>query len=168
MSEVSHCIKKRRSCRNFSQKNIQNEIIQEIVESAFKVPKSQADNFLHLFVLKKEKIIEDIFWFCPGMDNKPKLIIIIGANKKFLNKDNYYLYLQMGCSLQNILLSSFSYGIGSVPIGSANLVGIGSYLEINPKIDLKILISMGFPQKKQKDLKVDFSNYQNSYNVDYY
>ena len=89
MSEVIDCIKNRKSCRNFSQKNVKNNIIQEIVESAFKVPKSQAENFLHLFVLKNNTIIDDVFWFCPGMDKKPKLIMIIGSYKKLIKKDNY-------------------------------------------------------------------------------
>lgn len=168
MSEVLDCIKNRKSCRNFSQKIIKNNIIQEIVESAFKVPKSQAENFLHLFVLKNKKIIDDVFWFCPGLDKKPKLILIIGAYKKFIKKDNYYSYLQMGCSLQNILLSSYSFGLGSVPIGSANLVGIKSYLDIEPEIDLKILIAIGFPKTLQKDLAVDLSKYRSSHNVNYF
>ena len=168
MSEVLDCIKNRKSCRTFSQKYIKNNIIQEIVESAFKVPKSQAENFLHLFVLKNGKIIDDVFWFCPGMDKKPKLIMIIGAYKKFIKRDNYYSYLQLGCSLQNILLSSYSYGLGSVPIGSANLVGIKSYLDIDPQIDLKILIAIGFPKMPQNDLAVDFSKYRSNQNVNYF
>lgn len=168
MSKVLDCINNRRSCRSFSQRNILSKIIKNIVNSAFKVPKSQADNFLHLFVLQNNKIIEDVFWFCPGMDSKPNLIIILGSHKKLIRDNSYYPYLQMGCSLQNILLTSYSYGVGSVPVGSANLVGIKSYLNINEEIDLKMLISLGIPKNFQKELTVDYSNFCSSNNINYY
>ena len=93
------------------------------------------------------------------MENLPQSIVIIGINlKKLENTSSYYPYLELGASLQNILLSAFSLGIGSVPVGSSNLAGIHELLEIPNDINLKILISLGY-QDTNKNLKVNFNQY---------
>jgi len=159
INETINNILARESCREFTKKKIPEETLEIIFNCAKKAPRSQGSEFIEIFFVRSKKIIENIFWFCPGMENLPQSIVILGINyKKLENDSSYYPYLELGASLQNILLSAFSLGIGSVPVGSSNLAGINELLEIPDDINLKILISLGF-QDSKKNLKVNFNQY---------
>jgi len=159
INETIKSILTRESCREFTKKKIPEKTLDILFNCAKKAPRSQGSEFIEIFFVKSKTLLEKIFWFCPGMENMPQLIVILGINyKKLENTSSYYPYLELGASLQNILLSAFSLGIGSVPIGSSNLVGIHELLELPDHINLKILISLGF-QEKIKNIKVNFNQY---------
>ena len=159
INETINNILARESCREFTKKEISEETLEILFNCAKKAPRSQGGEFIEIFFVRSKKNIEKIFWFCPGMENLPQSIVIIGINlKKLENTSSYYPYLELGASLQNILLSAFSLGIGSVPVGSSNLAGIHELLEIPNDINLKILISLGY-QDTNKNLKVNFNEY---------
>ena len=159
INETINNILARESCREFSKKNIPKETLEILFDCAKKAPRSQGSEFIEIFFVRSKKIVEKIFWFCPGMANLPQSIVILGVNyKKLENDSSYYPYLELGASLQNILLSAFSLGIGSVPVGSSNLSGIHELLEIPDNINLKILISLGY-QDTNKNLKVNLNSY---------
>ena len=101
------------------------------------------------------------------MEEVPELIVILGIKQKRIDvSESYYHYLELGASLQNILLSASSLGIGSVPVGSSNFAGIHSLLGLSKEISLKILISLGYPTNNRK-IKVNLSQYNKtrSYNL---
>ena len=167
INETINNILARESCREFTKKDISEETLEILFNCAKKAPRSQGSEFIEIFFVKSKKNIEKIFWFCPGMENLPQSIVIIGINlKKLENTSSYYPYLELGASLQNILLSAFSLGIGSVPVGSSNLAGIHSLLGLSKEISLKIVISLGYPTKNRK-IEVDLSQFKKirSYNL---
>ena len=167
MNKIIESILSRESCREFSKKTIDKETIRILFNCGRKAPRSQGNEFIEFYFLQSKEILEQIFWFCPGMDEKPELILILGVNeRKIENSANYYYYLELGACLQNILLSANSLGIGAVPVGSSNLAGIHKFLNLSEEIYLKILISLGYPAKKTKS-KVDLSNFLkiSSYNL---
>ena len=166
MNEIITNILNRQSCREFIKKRISNKTIETLFDCAKKAPRSQGNEFIEYYFVTEKKIVEQIFWFCPGMEEMPGIIAILGINKKKINDlESYYPYLELGASLQNILLSATSLGIGSVPVGSSNLKGIHALLGLSNEINLKILISLGYPAKK--NIKVNLSKYNKirSYNL---
>ena len=167
MNETIKHILSRQSCREFNKKKISDKTIDTLFDCAKKAPRSQGNEIIEFYFVRSKKIVEQIFWFCPGMDDIPELIAILGINlKKIENLESYFLYLELGACLQNILLSANSLGIGSVPVGSSNLTGIHTLLGLPEEISLKIVISLGYPTKNRK-IKVDLSQYNKirSYNL---
>jgi nitroreductase len=167
MNETIKHILTRQSCREFIKKRISNKTIETLFDCAKKAPRSQGNEFIEFYFIRNKKIIEQISWFCPGMEEVPELIVILGIKQKRIDvSESYYHYLELGASLQNILLSASSLGIGSVPVGSSNFAGIHSLLGLSKEISLKILISLGYPTNNRK-IKVNLSQYNKtrSYNL---
>ena len=167
MNETIKHILSRQSCREFIKKKISDKILDTIFDCAKKAPRSQGNEIIEFYFVRSKKIVEQIFWFCPGMEDIPELIAILGINqKKVANLESYYHYLELGSCLQNVLLSASSLGIGSVPVGSSNLAGIHSLLGLSKEISLKIVISLGYPTKNRK-IEVDLSQFKKirSYNL---
>lgn len=156
-----------KAAESIQTKKISNSAIDILFDCAKKAPRSQGNEFIEFYFVKNKKNLEQIFWFCPGMEEMPELITILGINKKKLeNQENYYHFIELGACLQNILLSANSLGIGSVPVGSSNLTGIHSLLGLPGNISLKIVISLGYPANK-RNITVDLSQYKKirSYNL---
>ena len=167
MNESIENILSRKSCREYAHKIIFDSAIDILFDCAKKAPRSQGNEFIEFYFVRNKKNLEQIFWFCPGMEEMPELITILGINKKKLeNQENYYHFIELGACLQNILLSANSLGIGSVPVGSSNLTGIHSLLGLPGNISLKIVISLGYPANK-RNITVDLSQYKKirSYNL---
>ena len=104
MNESIENILSRKSCREYTNKKISNSAIDILFDCAKKAPRSQGNEFIEFYFVKNKKNLEQIFWFCPGMEEMPELITILGINKKKLeNQENYYHFIELGACLQNIL-----------------------------------------------------------------
>ena len=56
-------------------KTIDKETIRILFNCGRKAPRSQGNEFIEFYFIQSKEILEQIFWFCPGMDEKPELIL---------------------------------------------------------------------------------------------
>jgi nitroreductase len=73
------------------------------------------------------------------------LLICLCTNK---NKKTVWTGYDIGCALQNMLLSAHSMGLGACAIGGFDEVFIGQLLSLSEDLEPCLFIIVGFPAKE--------------------
>lgn len=113
--EIREAIYKRRSVRKFQDTPINDDIIKSLLEDAMAAPSACNKQPWEFYVVKdkeKQDQIKKKIMFCNH--NSPLIIVVCGNKKKALtNDDNDYWIQDASAAIQNILLSSLSFGLGT-------------------------------------------------------
>jgi nitroreductase len=151
----------RRSIRNFQKKEVTDEVINILLESARWAPSGdngQPWRFIVVRDPKRRKLIKTV---SPGMSGDPPVIIVAcvetGRDPQVIEDS----YLDMGATIQNMLIAAHSLGLGTCWVGSTNWSGIRSAIELAENSDSKpvSLISLGYsaeespPKRKRKPIQ---------------
>lgn len=140
----------RRSVRKYLQKEVSDEVINRILESARWAPSGGNKQPWRFVVVKdpiRRKLIKTI---STGMRGEPPIIIVACMEKGSKAKEiEDTKYLDMGAAIQNILVAAHSLGVGTCWIVSTNWSGIKSALELteNSEIEPISLIALGYPNE---------------------
>ncbi len=150
-SECIRMILTRRSVREYSQKNVEDEKIKIILKAAMQAPSSRNSQPWHFIVVKKREILDEMARIHPygKMLHRAKAAIVVCADPK-LNKSRKMLWPQdCAAATQNILLASRCLGIGSVWLGvypyEDRMRGIAELLGIPEDIVVFSVVSLGYP-----------------------
>ncbi len=178
-------IKKRRSIRNFAEKNIEKEKIELCLEAAFQAPSplnSQPWKFYVISGKRRNEILKlirrypiyvaDLLDYYEELSNKEKMkaienfaenlgnapVIIIVTTPKI---ENDYIrktqILACGAAIENLMLQASVLGLGTVCVTSVNFIDkdILEYLNAENE-ELVTLIALGYPQEEPPAKKVEF------------
>ncbi|MCK4912105.1 MAG: nitroreductase [Candidatus Omnitrophica bacterium] len=160
--DILELIKARRSIREFKSKDIDEEIVDEILEAGRWAPSGLNNQPWKFMVLKgedKNSLAEYTKYFD----------IIKGANKiimVFLNNEDSYNrdkdLMAIGACIQNILISIHSKGLGACWLGEIlnQKDQIHKFLKTSQNLELAAVLALGYPhdsssgskRKKLKDL----------------
>ena len=116
MNETMNTILTRRSIRKFSKKQVPDEVLKDLVEAAMHAPSGMFRKTWKFTVVTNNGIIERLASTIAtvlgrdGYDMYKPTAIIIPSNQK----DSTWGMEDNACALQNIFLSAWSYGVGSV------------------------------------------------------
>lgn len=160
-NEILDAIMNRRSVRNYSDREVPDELIEKLIDAGIHAPSALALFPWSFVVVKNKEILKEISDFV-----KPVIIKSLknsetgGMTKKYLEMvgeegfsifynapcvmfvlgRNDLAFSDIDCSLcaQNIILSAYSFGLGTCWIGSA------AYLEKNPKLVSDLGIPDGY------------------------
>ncbi len=151
----------RRSVRKYSNKEISDGLINELIESGISAPSAGNQQPWHFIILDDHKLIDKIPDFHPHAKmilNAQRAIVVCGdldleTNKGFWIQD-------CAAATENILIAARAKGLGSCWLGvyprKDRISGLRKMLKIPLNIIPFSLISLGYPAVEQS--KVDRYN----------
>lgn len=158
--DVMEAILTRRSVRKFKPESIPQDSIIRILEAARWAPSWKNSQCPRLVVITDRKIKEDIGRILAGnrafegVQSAPVLIAVCakmgesgyGANGLATEKGDWYMF-DCGLAVENILLSAWSLGLGSVVVGYFDTPAAGLIIELPEGFTLVNLIAIGVPDE---------------------
>jgi len=153
--KILETIKKRRSIRKFSLKNVSKNQILKILEAGRWAPSGYNNQPWRFFIVKDRKILEQIAELTNKWDEKTiknsTAGILVYADKKAIYNDEQD-NLAIGACIQNMLLEIHDLGLGACWICGVlrNKGKISKMLKISKNSDLKTLIALGYSNEKPK------------------
>lgn len=117
--EVKECLEKRRSVRQFSDKEISDELIDELLHAAMSGPSACNKQTWEFYVIQKNDVLEALRKASRFSNMKAKLAIVVCENLSRTLPLGLSSYWIQDCSVatENILLRATSLGLGSVWCG---------------------------------------------------
>lgn len=149
--ETIEAIKTRRSVRGFTDENVSDETIEEILEAGRWAPSglnNQAWRFITVRNPDTKIALSKLTGYGQTIKNAPVLIVV------FLDKDSMYHYTKdvqsIGACIQNMLLAIHSMGLGAVWLGEIlkNKDMVNKVLKAPDLYELMAVIALGHPVKK--------------------
>ena len=160
---IDEIINNRRSARNFTDKDVSEEQIKIIIQSASKAPSAKNRQPWKFYILnnfQKNHIADMLLEWDKNNKNehssaKGTAEQIILANKMILNYKNPY-YLSLGCAIENMSLQAINLGLGSCILCDTLYIEkeIDNYLKISNHEQICGFIVgypiYDYPQKQKK------------------
>ncbi len=163
--ETRQCILQRRSVRKFTDQDVTNEQLAELLQAANYAP-SWANTQCWEFIIVRDRVIkEKLIDTIPEANttrtvilNAPVVIVACGklgksgfynGNAATSKDDNWYLY-DVGLATQNISLAAHDMGLGSVILGLFDADAAGKVLNLPDSVKVVTLMPLGVPVKESK------------------
>ncbi|MGB9720637.1 MAG: nitroreductase family protein [bacterium] len=150
---IHNLIQSRRSIRKFTQEQVPEQIVMQIIDDARFAPSPNNIQPWEFLIVRKKELINRVFSHLEWLGEKPTIYetpttyIILLVPKKF--SKNLSCIASLGACVQNILLSSWSYGIGTCWIGSIKNAGqLKEMLKIPASLDIFSIIALGYSAEK--------------------
>jgi len=160
-SSVLEAIYRRRSIREFTDKEISREQLHEIVKAAIWAPSGLNNQPWRFAVIKAPEIKEQVAeqtHYGHIVRNANALIAV------YLSKEDMYDTVKdtqsAGACIQNILLAAEALDLGAVWLGQIlkNKVEVNKILGLTDSFDLMAVVALGYPlHHKQKSRRKDIS-----------
>lgn len=151
--ETIEAIRTRRSVRGFTDEDISDEIIEQVLDAGRWAP-SGLNNQVWRFIVVRDpetKIaLSKLTEYGPTIKNAPVLIVV------FLDKDYMYNYTKdvqsIGACIQNMLLAIHSLGLGAVWLGEIlkNKEMVNKVLDAPESYELMAVVALGHPTRKER------------------
>lgn len=152
--EFESVIKTRASIRDYSDKLVEDEKINFVLECARLAPSWANRQCWHFIVVKDKKSIVDLSktsiinrW----LKNVPVIIVACGDPKRsgFKNGIDYFI-VDVSIALEHIVLGATDRGLGTCWIGSFDEKKVKEILLIPEEIRVVALTPLGYPSEKNR------------------
>ena len=172
--DAEKAILSRRSCRKFSTKDVPKELIDKLILAGRSAPTGSNRQKMKFYVIlndiKRIKSISEKVYANLTKDGKKRdwidnfrkqydiediifydapCIIAITTDKEERERERNIRHMEGGCAVGNILIMATALGLGTVPIGVANLENQGFVLDElgadKEKETLLLVVSVGYP-----------------------
>lgn len=177
MGDVMEVIKERRSIRNYQDKDVPDEVINELLEAVRWTPSWANTQCWEVIVVKdsliKEQLQATLAKGNPATKSMVAAPVIMGICGK-LKSSGYYKEQQttkfgdwfmfdLGLATQTLCLAAHNLGLGTVIVGLFDHDKVKQILELPEGIELVALVPLGYPSKtpsapKRKELN-EFVHY---------
>jgi len=158
--DVMEAILTRRSIRKFKPESIPQDSIIHILQAARWAPSWKNSQCPRMVVITDSKIQEEIAHNLAGnrafngARTAPVLIAVcakmgesgLGASGPAAEKDDWYMF-DCGLAVENIILSAWSLGLGSVIIGHFDTPAVARIIDLPEGFALVNLIAIGVPDE---------------------
>jgi nitroreductase len=163
--EFSQLVKKRYSCRKFSNQSVEKEKVVQCVEAAHIAPSACNAQPWRFIVLDepeiKDKVSEvatsGIYRISKFIKNAPVLIVVVADKGSFMSKagslirnTNFYL-IDIGITCEHIILQASELDLGTCYIGWFNDKAVKKMLNIPKKMIIPLIICLGYPDDMYKE-----------------
>jgi nitroreductase len=149
--ETLKAINTRRSVREYLDKKIPEEIIEEILKCAMNAPSARNKQPWHFIVIEDKNLLKEIPYFSPHAQmckNAPLAILVCGDMN--LEKEEYWIQ-DCSAATQNLLLAIHEKGLGAVWTGvyprKERINGFQDLLKLPKEIMPLALIVIGYPKE---------------------
>lgn len=159
-------VKKRRSCRKYSEKTVPREHIERCLEAARWAP-SACNSQPWRFIVVHEKRLKDelaekafsgIYQMNAFAKQAPVLVIVVREDSKYAAKVGgalrgiQYSLIDLGIACEHFVLQAAEQELGTCWIGWFNEGAVKKVLGLSRRERIDLIISMGYPQAPPKSL----------------
>ena len=150
--EFESVVKTRKSIRDYSDKEVEDEKINFVLESARLAPSWANKQCWHFIIVKDKKIIEDLSktsiinrW----LKNAPIIIVACGDKSKSGSKNDInYFIVDVSIALEHLVLAATDKGLGTCWIAGFSEKKVKELIKIPNHIRVIALTPLGYPTKK--------------------
>jgi len=151
--DVIEAIKSRRSVREFTDDDVDDTMLEEIIDAGRWAPSglnNQAWRFIIIRDIGTKEELCGLTHYGAIIKNAPVLIAV------FLDREEMYDHTKdvqsIGACIQNMLLAIHSMGLGSVWLGQIlnNKEGVNSVLKAPDSYELMAVLALGHPVNKKR------------------
>ena len=152
----------RRSIRRYQEKDISEDILRQILETARQAPSAVNRQPIRFVVVNDKDILKNL---CDNLITRfvkkaPLAIAGLADTKSLLT--GKWAVVDATIAMENMVIAAWSLGIGSCWIGACNEKKVKKLLKIPDKWKLVALITFGYPdehpkQRKKKSFEKMFS-----------
>ena len=143
----------RRSIRKYEDKDVPEEILQQILESGRQAPSAVNRQPIHFIIVNDGDILKEI---CDNLVTRfvkrAPLAIVGCANTKSLLTGKWAV-VDATISMQNMVIAALTFGIGSCWIGACKEKKVKELLKIPDKWKVVALLTFGYPAEQPKQRK---------------
>ncbi len=155
--EFMDVVLSRQSVRSFTTEPVPQEIIDQILEAGRWAPSTQNRQPWRFLVITDRALIQKLPLHCGfiGLVNSfmkdAAFVVIACAEPKedlVLNGQSYYL-VDTAIALQQMVLTSWNFGVGSCWLGAFSETSIKAFLDIPDSIRVIAICPFGYPKDKK-------------------
>jgi nitroreductase len=157
-------ISSRRSIRKYENKEIPQEVLDQILEAGRQAPSAVNRQPYRFVVVTKTELKKEMkAIFSPFLDKSP--VVVVGCADVKARLTGKWAVVDTTIALQNMVLAAWSLGVGSCWVGSFNEEKAKEVLKVPEDWKVVALISLGYPSKipearKRKSTEELFSDNQ--------
>jgi nitroreductase len=152
--EFESVIRSRESIRDYSDKAIEDDKINYVLECARLAPSWTNKQCWQFIVVKDKNIINKLSKACiinPWLKDAPVVIVGCGDPKKSGSRNDIdYFVVDISIALENLVLAATDKGLGTCWIGGFNERKVKDILEIPEHIRVVALTPLGYPAEKKR------------------
>lgn len=148
--ETIKAILNRRSIRKYESKAVKEETIELLLKSAMYAPSARDNKAWHFIVIRNREILDAITTVHPyaQMLKEAPLAILVCGDKK-IEETEAYIIQNCSAATQNLLLSAYDQGLGTVWLGiyprEPRIEGLKKLLNLPENILPVSLVAVGYP-----------------------
>ena len=163
--ETRQCILQRRSVRRFTDKDVTNEQLAELLQAANYAPSWANTQCWEFIIVRNTAIKKKLAATMPDDNPVPKaalsapvVLVVCGklgtsgfykGDAATSKGDNWYLH-DVGLATQNISLAAHDMGLGSVILGLFDADAVGEILNLPDTVKVVSMMPLGVPAKEGK------------------
>lgn len=154
MENLMELLKTRRTYRRFAQREISQEIVEEILKAARLASSAMNRQPLSYVVVKDADKVEEVFshtrWggALPDGQGQPKPgeepVLFIGVVEN-TDLGSFYTEVDAGLAISNMTLAAWNHGVGSCIIGACDKEKLGEMFGLSEKEKLHYVVAFGYP-----------------------
>jgi len=153
MDDLMKLLETRRTYRRFAQKDIPEDVLNEILKAARLASSAANRQPLSYIVVKDPKAVADVFAYTkwagalppelgqPKENERPVLFIAVVENLE-INKE---CDTDAGLAISNMTLAAWNRGVGSCMIGACNKVALSEMFGLGENQKLHTVVAFGYP-----------------------
>lgn len=153
-------IRTRRSIRKFSDRSIDNSVLEEILEDARAAPSAGNLQGRDIIVIRKKETMRSLAWAAWNQTFiiEANVLLVVCANRERAapygeRGRELYCIQDADAAVMNILLSAHTRGLASVWIGAFDEEKVSTILRLPVHIRPVAMLPVGYPQEDQKEKK---------------
>ncbi len=159
--EFIELAKSRYSVRSFSNKQIEDEKLNKILEVAKLSPTAGNKQPQKIYVLQSEKALKQINTICKCIFGAPTVLLIVADETEMWKNpfSNNYNTGDIDCSIvcTHLMLQAWELGIGSCWVGYFDLEQVGISMELPDNEKIVAILPIGYPSDKSKPSPMHYS-----------
>ncbi len=155
---------KRRSIRNYQEKEIPEDVVDDVLKAGMAAPSAVAKDPWRFIVERDSKLLESI---SEGLPNGKMLakanvgLVVCGDIDVTHGNEMSYMLQDCSAAIENILLAANALGLGACWLGvhprEERIAYIRELLEIPENVIPIAVISLGYP-KEEKEARTRYNN----------
>jgi nitroreductase len=143
----------RRSIRRYENKDIPEEVLQQILETGRQAPSAANRQPIHFVIVTDRDILQNL---CNNLINRfvkyaPVAIVGCADIKSLLT--GKWAVVDATIAMENMVIAAWTLGIGSCWIGACNEEKVKELLKIPDKWKFVALLTFGYPAEQPKPRK---------------
>ncbi len=167
MTSFIDLILSRRSIRRYEDKNVSEEVLQQILEAGRQAPSAANKQPIRFVVVKDHDILKNLCDTLLSRFVKYAPLAIVGCADTTSLLTGKWAVVDAAIAMQNMVIAAWALGIGSCWIGACNEEKVKELLKIPDKWKVVALLTFGYPaeqatprKKKQLTELFNFNSFQ--------